>query len=150
MIAYLAIGILLAAALMVLLNWWANTDVKTAKSAVLWGIFLVCGLLALLLIASGKGIAAIVPVGVAIWKSLPVLRGLGNIGGGSDRTSSPRAGHSDLTITEAYDILGLKPGASDDEIMAAYRKLMAKCHPDTGGNDWMAAKLNEAKDLLLK
>ena len=149
MIAYLAIGVLLAAALMVLLNWWANTDVKTAKSAVLWGIFLVCGLLALLLIVSGKGIAAIVPVGVAIWKSLPVLRGLINIGGASDGVS-PSAAQSNLTIKEAYDILGLKPGASDNEIMAAYRKLMAKCHPDTGGNDWMAAKLNEAKDLLLK
>ncbi len=149
MIAYLGIGILLAGALMVLLNWWANTDVKTAKSAVLWGIFLVCGLLALLLIASGKGIAAIFPVGVALWKSLPVLKGV--LGSGRSQGGEAQGNkQSSLTIKEAYDILGLKPGATDEEILAAYRKLMAKCHPDTGGNDWMASKLNEAKDILLK
>lgn len=55
-----------------------------------------------------------------------------------------------MTEKEAYEILGLEDGANDKEIKDAYKKLMKKVHPDSEGSEWMAAKLNEAKDLLLK
>jgi DnaJ-class molecular chaperone len=51
---------------------------------------------------------------------------------------------------EAYRILGLKAGASDEDIKAAYRRLMGQMHPDHGGSDYLAAKINQAKDMLLK
>ncbi|MCI5047513.1 MAG: DnaJ domain-containing protein [Aquisalinus sp.] len=55
-----------------------------------------------------------------------------------------------MTTDEAWNVLGLEPGASSDEIDAAYRRLMGQIHPDKGGTDYLAAKINEARDLLKK
>ena len=50
---------------------------------------------------------------------------------------------------EAYEILGLKPGASEVEIKAAHHRLMRSAHPDVGGSEWLATRVNQARDVLL-
>jgi hypothetical protein len=56
---------------------------------------------------------------------------------------------SDVTIEEAYAILGLRPEADEEAIKAAHHRLMKQLHPDHGGTDYLAAKLNRARDVLL-
>jgi len=66
----------------------------------------------------------------------------------TERTSSPSG--STMDRSEAYKVLGLEEGADDTLIKEAHRRLIAGLHPDHGGSDYLAAKINQAKDVLLK
>ncbi|MBI4723710.1 MAG: DnaJ domain-containing protein [Rhodomicrobium sp.] len=71
---------------------------------------------------------------------------------GSARSGSGRGNGASrgMGVEEAYLVLGLDPGATRDDIQAAHRNLMKRFHPDQGGTTYIAAKVNEAKDVLLR
>jgi DnaJ-like protein len=68
--------------------------------------------------------------------------------GDQTRGAAPPRG-PDVTVDEAYAILGLAPGADGEAIKEAHHRLMKQLHPDHGGTDYLAAKINRARDVLL-
>ena len=63
--------------------------------------------------------------------------------------SGAPASSGKMSRVEALAVLGLKEGATAEDIRAAHRRLMKEFHPDRGGSDYLAAKINQAKDVLL-
>ena len=99
------------------------------------------------------GLIAMLPRFAGILRFLPLFnrffqQAQNNTGsaGGKRQTAQQ---NSNMTKDKAYEVLGLKAGASKEEIIAAHKKMMQKVHPDRGGSDYLAAEINTAKDTLL-
>jgi DnaJ domain len=73
----------------------------------------------------------------------------GGPGGGANNGRRRSAASGQMSVDEAYEVLGLSRSATEDDIRTAHRKLMKKVHPDQGGSTYLAARINEAKEVLL-
>lgn len=101
--------------------------------------------LALMVLLAAGGVTAI-----ELWRDRAIGAGGGERvipGAGAARAMVPKAA---LALEEAAAILGVGPGASADEIRAAHKKLIGQLHPDKGGTDYLAAKINDARRVMLE
>jgi hypothetical protein len=136
------------------LRAFEQASVTTVKSLLMWIAALAGVTLALLLVLSGRGtiaLGALTMFGPLLWNRWRAARlGVAGPGAGrAGRTEQSRPRSSAMTRQEAYQVLGLAAGATDAEIRAAHHRLMRTAHPDSGGSDWLAARVNMARDTLL-
>ena len=134
------------------LRLFEKAEVKTIKSLLGW-LAAIAGLaMALLLVLTGRigaAIGTLVMLGPLLFQEYERYKSKSS--GGGFRWSAPPPPRRDgpMSRAEAYEVLGLKPGASEDEIRAAHRRLMRSAHPDQGGSDCLATRINLARDTLL-
>lgn len=96
--------------------------------------------LALMILLAAGGVSAI-----EIWRSR-AIRGLDQATPGAGMAPAPKAS---LNLEEAAAILGVAIDAPEEEIKAAHKKLIGQLHPDKGGTDYLAAKINDARRKML-
>src|SRR5262245_58730846 len=142
------------------LRAFERASVTSIKSLLAWIAALAGISLALLLILTGRGgiaLGALTLFGPLIYQRWQAYRmaanaqrqaGASNSSSRSSREPPPRRG-TGMTVEEAYQVLGLRPGATESEIRAAHHRLMRAAHPDSGGSDWLATRINLARDVLL-
>ena len=124
-----------------------RASIGSIKPLLAWVAALAGLSLALLLVLTGRAgpaLGALVFLGPLVWQHINAPRT------SRSHTSHPgRSTVAPMSRQEAYDVLGLRPGASASDIRDAHRRLMRGAHPDAGGSDWLASRVNQARDILL-
>ena len=143
-------GLLAAIAVMLGLGY-VLARMKTQTAAQTLRVVLGIGgvLLGVVLTVRGLAAAGLPLIGAALG-----LLGVALRGGAAAQRSSGEAGGAQrrsgaMSRREAAQVLGVAETASEAEINKAYRELMKKVHPDAGGNDALAARVQEAREVLL-
>ena len=150
-------GLALLGLLMLLARGYTGASPRSLARGIRLSGGVLLALLTIVLVITGRVGFAFLTAGGAWFllfgSSPPWLRTYGagpGPGSGQGRGSSGPPRTSAMSRAEALTVLGLREGATDEEIRAAHRRLILQTHPDKGGTDYLAAKINEAKDVLLR
>ena len=156
--------ILIAVAGIALILWHkiSKTQGEQRKKMIMWSVIgSVLAILAILAVtghlniitAMIAGAVALLPRAMQLLKYLPFINRLyqqhGQQNAQNQQQTPPRNGKQAMSKEEAMEVLGLKPGYTQEDIKLAHRRMMQKVHPDRGGSDYLAAQINQAKDILL-
>ena len=131
---------LLLLAVAVWLIWTGRLQRMSAKDGLALGVALIGAVMS----AKGKPLIGALPlIGSAIFFALQSSKGKAR------RSPRAHAGKASADVAEARALLGLPDDADAESIRSAHRRLIATVHPDRGGTQALAAKINAARDLLL-
>jgi DnaJ homolog subfamily C member 19 len=134
------------------LRAFERASIPTIKAFLAWAAALGAITLTLLLVLTGReGVAlgALILAAPLLWDRFRASQWGRWADFATRAAGTPPPSAGPMTREEAYQVLGLQPGASQAEIRAAYHRLMRAAHPDSGGSDWLAARVNQARDVLL-
>lgn len=137
-----ALGLLLWAA-----SAFSRATVASLKSLLAWVVALGGLALGTMLLLTGRGataVAAAVFLGPLAWTWWQEAQGK------SSKTRPDQIRRGKMGRAEALDVLGLTDPVSDADVRAAWVQLMRVAHPDGGGSHGLAARVNQARDVLLK
>ena len=147
MLYYIILGVILATVLLVLLiEFIHDSHEKFKKKLKFFGIILIVFVVLIIMTRFPQVISVIPAVFLILFRWRFLINFLIQT-----FLKNPKNNKFSKNIDEqeAYEILGLKKGASRKEIIDKYQELMKKNHPDKGGSDWITKKLNKARDTLL-
>lgn len=127
----------------------ARLPSKDAARLLRWVLGVGGVVLGALLTVRGLAVAGVPLIGAALGFLGVAMRG-GKPGSGGDNPNPGSAPmRTDMSVEEARAILGVGPDADEAEIRKAHRTMMKRVHPDQGGSDALAAKVQQARDVLL-
>ncbi len=121
---------------------FSAAEVSSIKSLLAWVAALAGLSLVAMLLFTGRGATALgglVLLGPLAWSWWREAQGV---------TQAPKGPR--MSRAEALGVLGLRDPVSDADVRAAWVRLMRVAHPDSGGSDWLASRVNQAKDVLLR
>ena len=151
--------IIIAIAAIAYLLWFKikKTKGEEKKKLIIWTVagsaIAVLGFLAItgrlnFITAAITGAVAMLPKAMQLLRYLPVINKVLQQASNSNQQQNNHQAPSQTAMNQkqAFEVLGIKPDASKEEIIKAHKRMMQKVHPDRGGSDFLAAQINQAKD----
>lgn len=155
MVALVLLGLALLVALFFFVGWFRAASPDQIKRLGKRSLFVGLLVVTIWLIVTGRFwllLLSLPGLLASVLKWFPLVRFLKSLlpqGADDKQAKKTRAQGQNMSREDALAILGLEDDASPEQIRTAHKQLMRKLHPDQGGTTWLAARLNQAKEVLL-